>query len=314
LNGKLEFAKPDVKTSIILISLLAGLVSFSLATVQSIESSFEINNLKVEPIEAKVGEIVTITADVTNIGNTTSSHEAMLVINDEKEGLQTVTLAPNETKSVEFTYTPAQEGSYNITISDESAEFNVLAPSEPKFRMGPVVRLRPVNDVISSSKDGLVELFFSNPAHNEGITLRAEVWISVPSDIHIYGEGFALASGAGTIYGQFEVLPGTARTIYMNVKADQTTVGKTYFIHFFGFYYPNEDIDNYNSISLTHPFKIVDASPNPYDPAPTDPDQISKVIDKPQTGGLFIGWSGVTLWIILAAVILGIALIALARR
>lgn len=102
LNGKLEFAKPDVKTSIILISLLAGLLSFSLATAQGLELSFEISNLKVDPIKAKVGEVVTVTADVTNRGNTTSSYACMLLVNDVNVDSQTVSLAPNETKNSGF--------------------------------------------------------------------------------------------------------------------------------------------------------------------------------------------------------------------
>jgi len=313
LNRKLEFAKHGVKAIVLLeVSLLVCLFGISLVAAQGIESSFEIKNLKVEPNEAKVGEVVTITADVNNRGNTTSSYEVMLLVNDVKVDSQTVSLAPNETKTVEFIYVPIKEGNYTITIGDKFAEFKAIAVTEPKFRVGPVVKLQPVNDIISFSKDGLIELFFSNPDLNDGIMLSVEAWISVPAGIHVYGEGFASTTAAGTIYGQFEILPGKTRTIYVNIKADETTTGKSYFIHFSGLYYPNNNKDAFQPISLTHPFKVVEASPNPHDSAPTNPDKIPNI--EPQAGGIVIGWSGVTLWIILAAIIFGLGLIALTRR
>jgi hypothetical protein len=298
---------------IVIIFLLMSFLNFSLAVMQAIESSLEIRGLRVEPNEVKVGEVVIITADVTNRGNITSSHEVTLLINGEKEDSQNVTLTANETRTVRFTYTPTQEGSHNVTIGDKSTEFKVISVPEPKFRIGPVVRLRPLNDVITASKDGLVELFFSNPISNEGITLHAEVWVSVPSGIHIYGEGFSLTSGAGIIYGRFQVMPGTARTIYMNIKADETAVGKTHFIHFYGIYWPNENRESYQTISLTHPFKVVEASPNPYEPAPTNSTQVDV---EPKSGGIgfHLSWSRITPLIIIAIIVVGIALIALLRR
>jgi hypothetical protein len=314
LVQKPKTLKDGAKT-LVIFSLLLYSFGPSFLSVQSLDSSFVITNLKVKPVEVKIGEIVTITADVINMGNMILSYEVTLLVNNEKEDSQNVTLAANETTTVEFTYIPLYEGLYNVTIEDESATFYATAPAEPKFRIGPVVRLRPVNDVITASKDGVVELFFSNPLSNEGITLRAEIWVSVPSGVHVYGEGFSLASGAGIIYGRFQVLPGTARTIYMSIKADETAVGKTHFIHFYGIYWPNENRESYQTISLTHPFKVVEASPNPYEPAPTNPTQ-AHVEPKSQSGGIgfYLNWSGITPWIIIAIIVVGIALIAVLRR
>jgi hypothetical protein len=105
-----------------------------------------------------------------------------------------------------------------------------------------------------------------------------------------------LATAAGTVYGQFTAPPGTARTIYLNIKADRTAAGKTYFIHFNGVYWPDGNKDAYNPISLTHPFKVLEASPDPSESKPTNPEQIPGS----EAGGIWMGW-----WVILAVVVLG---------
>ncbi len=176
--------------------------------------------------------------------------------------------------------------------------------TEPILREGPVVKLRPVCDVIDSSQDGLVELFFSNSSLND-VTMQGDFYVSVPAGIYVYGQGMGLATAAGTTYGQFSAAPGTARTIYLNIKADVTTVGKSFFIHFSGQYYLDGNKDSYQPISLTHPFKVVAASPQPEKSKPTDPKQVPNS----EAGGIWVGW-----WIIGAVVVLGgIAVIVAAK-
>ena len=261
--------------------------------------TFEVTNLVVEPDEATVGRAVTIKANMTNTDQDEGTYTVNLDINGKVATSQNVTLAGGASQIVEFKYTPSGEGTYTITIGNKSVMLDVvLSTTEAKFREGPVVRLRPVTDKIDVSKDGLVELFFSNPSLND-ITLQGDIYVSVPSGIHVYGEGFGLAGAAGTVYGQFTAPPGTARTIYLNIKADETAVGKTYFIHFSGQYWPDGDKDAYNPISLTHPFEVLKASPNPEDSRPTNPNQIPGS----ESGGIW--WTGWGVWIILAVVVLG---------
>ena len=66
-----------------------------------------------------------------------------------------------------------------------------------KFRVGPTVKIRPVNDEINKSTDGLIELYMDNPSLND-VTLNVDARISVPSGIHVYGQGFGEAGAAGT--------------------------------------------------------------------------------------------------------------------
>ncbi len=151
------------------------------------------------------------------------------------------------------------------TIEPTVIETPAPAPTEAKFRVGPTVTLRPVNDVINKSQDGLIELYMNNPSLND-VTLTADVQISVPSGIHVYGEGFGYGGAAGTVAGKFEVPPGTVRTIHINIKSEKTG---DFTVHFTGLYWPGDDKDAFQQISLTHPLTVEEPSPDPTDPRPT---------------------------------------------
>ncbi|MCZ7399220.1 MAG: hypothetical protein O8C62_05975, partial [Candidatus Methanoperedens sp.] len=86
-----------------------------------------------------------------------------------------------------------------------------VAATTGKFRVGPSVTLRPVTEVIEANQDGIVELFMNNPSLND-VTLNVDARISVPSGIHVYGQSFGEAAGAGVVAGTFSVPPGTSRT------------------------------------------------------------------------------------------------------
>jgi hypothetical protein len=158
----------------------------------------------------------------------------------------------------------AEESTANKSAENKSCLANAsktsssVPVSEQKFRVGPTVVLRPVNDVITENEDGLVELYIDNPSLND-VTLNVDARISVPSGIHVFGEGFGQAGAAGTVYGVFSIPPGSARTIYINIKGEK--VGSST-VHFSGMYWPGDNKDNYNPISLTHPFEVKEPSAN----------------------------------------------------
>lgn len=110
-----------------------------------------------------------------------------------------------------------------------------------------------MNDEIKKDQDGMIELYMDNPSLND-VTLTVDARISVPSGIHISGEGFGQTGSAGIVYGVFEVLPGNARTIYITVKAEK--IGD-FSIQFSGTYYPDDNKDAYQPISLTQSFKVI---------------------------------------------------------
>lgn len=225
-------------------------------------------------------------------------NHSLCVLSIFTSAIPIATAEGNQTNQTNATVTPVVTATANPTET-------VASPTivkEAKFRVGPTVKIRPVNDLINKSADGLIELYMDNPSLND-VTLNVDARISVPAGIHVYGQGFGEAGAAGTVYGTFDVPPGKARTIYITIKAEKTG---DFFAQFSGLYWPDDNKDAYNPISLTHPFKVYEPSPDPNDPKPSNPQQLGV------TGGQELPYT----WIILAAVILGgIGLIfALGRR
>ena len=104
-----------------------------------------------------------------------------------------------------------------------------------------------------------MEIIFRNPALNE-TAMVIDLTVSLASGLHVYGEGFATDSAAGTASGTYNVSPGQSITIYLNVKADKSGHLP---IQFSGSYWPEGNKDLYNPISLSHSFQVNQASRNP---------------------------------------------------
>lgn len=137
-----------------------------------------------------------------------------------------------------------------------------------KFRVGPTVTLRPVTDVIETNQDGIVDLFMNNPSLNDA-RLNVDIRISVPSGMHVYGESFTQAAGAGVAYGTFSLPPGTTKTIAVVIKADKSARIGSHTISFTGLYWPDENKDNYQPLSLTYSVNVKEPSEEPDNPPET---------------------------------------------
>ena len=196
-----------------------------------------------------------------------------IIANDSENQSLNKTLNQSVNKSVNSSVNPSvNKSAAKPVLEKEAASKNTSRPSEAvpvseqKFRVGPTVVLRPVNDVITENQDGLVELYIDNPSLND-VTLNVDARISVPSGIHVYGQGFAQTGAAGTVYGIFSVPPGNARTFYIDIKGDK--VG-TSTVHFSGLYWAGDNKDNYYPISLTHPFVVEEPSKNSEQPTESE--------------------------------------------
>ena len=139
------------------------------------------------------------------------------------------------------------------------SQTTVAGTKEKQFRVGPTVRLRPLNSEINKSADGLVELFLNNPSLND-VTLEVDVTVDVPSDIYIYAADGGMAGGAGAVTGHFTVPPGSARTITLHIKGAKTG---TFNVHFGGMYWPGDNKDKWNPLSLDNSFNVVEPSVQP---------------------------------------------------
>ena len=180
-------------------------------------------------------------------------------------------LSQNETTPVATTATPNVTATTAVptTVPPTTAAPTATAVVTPgKFRVGPSVTLRPVTEVIEANSDGIVELFMNNPSLND-VTLNVDARISVPSGIHVYGESFGQGAGAGVVAGTFSVPPGTSRTIILTVKADKSARIGSHTLMFTGLYWPGDDKDNFQPLSLTYSVTVKEPSKDPDTPKTT---------------------------------------------
>jgi len=212
-----------------------------------------------------------------NVGNRTAYFEVLPIPSPTPSPTPTPTATPSPTPSPSPSPMPSPTPSPTQSPTPTPTPTPSPAPPTPtatttaptggeKFRVGPVVKLRPLNDVACPGEDGLIELYMSNPSLND-VTLTVEVWVEIPSGIHVSGEGFAVDTAAGVAHALFEVTPGTSKTVHVNIKPIGSYEEREVFIHAYGYYWPGQNKDNSYPISLTHPFKIRKTCP----PTPTPP-------------------------------------------
>ncbi|MCW4017258.1 MAG: hypothetical protein NWF00_01015 [Candidatus Bathyarchaeota archaeon] len=95
-------------------------------------AEFQVSNLTVDPEVVESGETVTVTAEVTNVGEESGSYTAELTVNGQTKDTQTVQLSGGATSTVTFTVTEAAKGDYTVQIGGETGTFTVQGASTIK--------------------------------------------------------------------------------------------------------------------------------------------------------------------------------------
>lgn len=96
-------------------------------------AEFEVVSLTV-PAEVVKGEVVTITADITNAGEVEGTYEASLKINAVEVDTKDVVVAAGDTETISFELAEDVPGMYTIDLEGLTSTFRVLKPAE--FRIG----------------------------------------------------------------------------------------------------------------------------------------------------------------------------------
>jgi hypothetical protein len=130
-------AKTKLKTILIIdaviVAVAAGLYFYLESTGQLVgetpEAEFTITDLTINPLEADIGESVTISANVTNIGEIEGSYMLNLTINDVLKENQTILLESGESKIAEFTDNETAEGNYTVKIDNQTGSFKIKPPA-----------------------------------------------------------------------------------------------------------------------------------------------------------------------------------------
>ncbi len=93
--------------------------------VQGPEARYSYSNLAIEPLLAETGDDVTISATVRNIGTETGEEDVQLLINGNVEATEQVILDPDQEKTLNFTVSMEEAGTYNVTIGNLNGTFEV---------------------------------------------------------------------------------------------------------------------------------------------------------------------------------------------
>ncbi len=88
---------------------------------------FKAGNLAISPVDAKPGEAVTVSADVTNPSNTNGTYVSTLWISGSVENGKDVNLKAGETKKISFTLSRGIEGTYSVRFEQLFGQFLVHA-------------------------------------------------------------------------------------------------------------------------------------------------------------------------------------------
>ena len=86
---------------------------------------FRVSDLTANPAEVEVGNEVTISVVLTNIGEGEGSYTLALKVNQVVEDTKTITLNAGDSTTVEFKVTKEEAGVYDVEIGELSSEFNV---------------------------------------------------------------------------------------------------------------------------------------------------------------------------------------------
>jgi hypothetical protein len=119
---------------LIIVAAAAGsylyLTSQGMITSGPKPAEFTLSDLIVDPPLAEVGENVSITFNLTNVGETDGNYTAFLAINNSTKDNQTITLAPLESSPVNFTDVENFVGNFTVQIGDLTGSFRIK-PAPP---------------------------------------------------------------------------------------------------------------------------------------------------------------------------------------
>ena len=99
------------------------------------QAKFEVSNLIITPEKVDINEKVSMTVDVTNIGEVDGTYDVKLYVDGIVKDSKQVTLSSSGTESVIFTIAEKYTGTYEVMIDDLSGLFIVSSPSPPLLHL-----------------------------------------------------------------------------------------------------------------------------------------------------------------------------------
>ena len=103
----------------------SGSLLSSLLKARSKLSTFSFSALSISPAEIEIGEEVTVSVTVTNVGGQSGSYEVTLKVNNAVVDTARISLAAGTSQEVTFTTSKDTAGTHTVDINGKTATFVV---------------------------------------------------------------------------------------------------------------------------------------------------------------------------------------------
>jgi len=107
------------------LSLFPGHWEISYVFPLTSPATFQVSNLKVTPADAEIGEAVTVSVLVSNVGGQSGSYTVSFAVNQTTEDSRTVTLEKGASTTVEFEIKKQTAGIYVVEVAGQVSQFTV---------------------------------------------------------------------------------------------------------------------------------------------------------------------------------------------
>jgi uncharacterized membrane protein len=118
-------ASIDTNGNTITLSLFPGYWEIVYVFPLTPPAEFQISNLEVKSNYVKIGEEVTVSVKVANIGGQSGSYTLSFIVNQTTEDTRTVTLEKEESTTLEFKTTKQTSGTYIVEVGGQVSQFTV---------------------------------------------------------------------------------------------------------------------------------------------------------------------------------------------
>ncbi|MFC1950559.1 PGF-pre-PGF domain-containing protein [Chloroflexota bacterium] len=156
--------------------------------------NFEVANLVIDPIEAEIGEAITISADIINLTNEAAVYVATLWIDDTVETGQDVSLGAGETAPVSFSIIRNIEDSYEVRLDRLFGSFSVAEITEVVLSPAAftISDLSITPDEVNIGEEAVISILVTNAGD---LTDSYKVTLKI-DEVAVATEDVTLAGGA----------------------------------------------------------------------------------------------------------------------
>jgi hypothetical protein len=227
---------------VIIVAIAAGVYLYlqntgELAVAVSKPADFSVSDLTISPFEAGIGEPVSISVNVTNVGDEEGSYSLNLTVNSVLKENRTILLSGGNSSTVGFTDTEYVEGNYFVKIGGLNGTFTITnVPPPPTLRISNLVTTPYegwVNDTItisveaSNTGNDVISYMLPFRVNNvvkatKTIQLSAGETTTVEANVTESSEG-TYDVNVGGLSGTFAIVPSGKHTLLVRYSGGGST-------------------------------------------------------------------------------------------